>query len=280
MLTVDVEDYYSLVARDKLGVEVPVSEQLDREMEYLLDLIDELEVRATCFVVGKVAEDRPQIVREIVARGHEIASHTFDHRLMDAHTPRSFKQDLTRSIRVLEDVASAPIHGFRAPAFSLGERHRWAFQIMAEAGIRYDSSVRIVWPWGRERGQAMIDAARACGIEEIPGFAMGWGRFRAPLAGGGGLRHLPAAVNRRAVAQVRRAGFGIPIYIHPYDLSISRPEVKWPVASLVQRIRCAVFDRLQRRGRSKVAAQLPELLRLSSLEERPSVPEVGSPNWK
>lgn len=259
-LTIDVEDYFSLVARDKLGVEVSVSNRLDGEMSRLLDLLDELGARATCFVVGKVAKERPHIVKEIGARGHEIASHSFEHRLMQGHSPGSFQRDLRQSIRILEDVGSVPIRGYRAPAFSLTGKQRWAFAIMAEEGIQYDSSVRLVWPGGRIRAQALIEAAADSGILEIPGLAIGWGRVRAPLAGGGGLRHLPVALTRRAMDLVRRDGFFIPLYIHPYDLTVSGPVPAWPAATLAKRLRFKFFDWTQRRGRSKVAPQLHELV--------------------
>ena len=259
-LTVDVEDYYSLVSRDLLGIGLPVSARLDSEMGHLLELLDELEVRATCFVVGRVAKERPHLVREIAGRGHEVASHSFEHLKMELHSPRSFEQDLKDSIKVLEAITGTPIHGFRAPAFSLTSRQRWAFEIMAESGIRYDSSVRIVWPWGGRHGASMIKAAKAVGIREYPGVAMGWSRFRAPLGGGGGLRHLPAALNRWGMEHVRRKGYGVPIYIHPYDLSTSGPSEEWPAAGWTKRIRCKGFVWTQRRGRSKVAKQVAQLV--------------------
>jgi polysaccharide deacetylase family protein (PEP-CTERM system associated) len=254
-LTVDIEDYYSLVARDKLGVEIPVSRYVDMETVHLLDLLDILDVRATCFVVGKVAHERPHLVKEISARGHEIASHGFEHLLMHQLDRQSFAKDLRASMDVLQGITGTAVRGFRAPAFSLGEHQRWAFETMAKEGIEYDSSVRLVLPFGRQVGQSLIDAASEYGIREFPGLALGWGRCRIPLEGGGGLRLVPEFLSRWGVKRVRRSGFAVPVYIHPYDLTTeSRGE--WPTADWAKRIRLAWFDWCQHRGRSRVAPRL------------------------
>jgi polysaccharide deacetylase family protein (PEP-CTERM system associated) len=258
-LTVDIEDYHSLVARNKLGVEVPVSGDVDMETEHLLDLLDDLDVRATCFVVGRVAQERPHLVKMIATRGHEIASHGFQHLLMHQLDPRSFAEDLRASIQVLEGITGVAVRGFRAPAFSLRERQRWAFEIMAEEGIEYDSSVRLVLPFGRRVGQSLIDAASACGIREFPGLALGWGRCRVPLEGGGGLRLVPEFISRWGVNRVRRAGFSVPVYIHPYDLT-TKSRGEWPTADWSKRIRLAWFDWFQHRGRSRVAPRLHRMV--------------------
>jgi polysaccharide deacetylase family protein (PEP-CTERM system associated) len=255
-LTVDVEDYYSLVVRDKLGISVSVSANVDREMSRLLDLLDELEVSATCFIVGRLAEERPHVVKSIVGRGHEIASHGHQHLLMQQLTPREFAEDLRTSIRTLESIAGVSVRGFRAPAFSLGIRERWAFEIMAEEGVRFDSSVRVVLPFGRRAARAVIDAAAECGITEFPGLAVGFGKLRAPIAGGGGLRLVPEWFTRLVVRLARRTGHSVHTYIHPYDLSVGRDGGPWPPADRSSALSLAWFDWLQRRGRTKVAGRL------------------------
>lgn len=254
-LTVDIEDYHSLVARDKLGVEVPVSRNVDLETGHLLDLLDDLDVRATCFVVGRLAHERPHLVKEIAARGHEIASHGFQHLLMPQLDPQSFAEDLRASMDVLQGITGTAVRGFRAPAFSLSERQRWAFEIMAEEGIEYDSSVRLVLPFGGQLGQALIDTASKHGIREFPSLALGWRRFRIPLEGGGGLRLVPEFISRWGVERVRRFGFAVPVYVHPYDLT-TESRTDWPTADLPKRIRLAWFDWCQHRGRSRVAPRL------------------------
>jgi hypothetical protein len=137
----------------------------------------------------------------------------------------------------------------------LSERHRWAFEIMAEHGIRYDSSVRVVWPFGLRAGRSLIEAAAAYGIQEFPGVALGWSRLRVPLEGGGGLRLVPEVISRWGSRGVRRAGFMVPIYVHPYDLT-TQSSGSWPKAAWSKRVRLKWFDWLQHRGRSRVAPRL------------------------
>ena len=258
--TIDIEDYYSLVVRDRLGIQVPVSTYVDGEVSRLLDFVDRLGVKATCFVVGKVAKERPRIVKELVARGHEIASHSYRHLLMHQLTPRAFDEDLRLSKEVLEEITGEKVRGFRAPAFSLREDQYWAFEIMAGHGIEYDSSVRLVWPAGKGPAEALIDLAARSGVKEYPGIALGWGRLRVPLAGGGGIRLIPEWITRLGVELVRKDGYSIPTYIHPYDLS-THPDYNWPKADFRRRIALAWFNFVQRQGRSKVESRLSRTIR-------------------
>lgn len=266
LMSADVEDYYSLVARDQLGADVPVSGRVvEAQTRRLLDLLDELGLSATCFVVGQVARACPDLVREILRRGHEVGSHGHHHLAMDYLTPAAFADDLRTSLAVLSDLAGRPVQAFRAPAFSLRPHHRWAFEIMAEHGVRIDSSVRVIWPFGLKAGVTMIRAAAAFGITEVPGAALGVGRLAVPLGGGGGLRLLPAAVTRVAVHRINRAGLPVPLYIHPYDVGPENPPEAWPAGPLVARFRMVVFNAAQRIGRNRIVPHLHAVLAVSSV---------------
>lgn len=274
-LTIDVEDYYSIVVRDRLGLEVAVSLQVDEEVDCLLDFVDGLDIKATCFIVGRVAQERPHIVREIASRGHEIASHSYEHLLMSQLTPAAFAEDLCRSIDVLENITGEGVKGFRAPAFSLREGQEWAFEIMASQGIEYDSSVRLTWPLGQHRGKSLIHCAANAGIREYPGIALGFGRLSVPLAGGGGIRLVPEWITRLGVRLVQRRGISIPIYIHPYDLTVE-PQYHWPNAHFLKRARLAWFHSLQRRGRSKVKTRLYRTAKRQQFFDADPAPRGGA----
>jgi polysaccharide deacetylase family protein (PEP-CTERM system associated) len=250
-ITIDVEDYRSLIIRDMLGLSTPTSSYVDEEVENVLDFLDDLNIVATCFIVGRLAKERPHVVRSIASRGHDVASHSYEHLLMSSHTPRSFEEDLRTSIDVLEDITGKPVRGFRAPAFSLGSEQEWAFEIMAYNGIEYDSSVRLTWPFDRRAGRALIASASACGIEEYPGLALGWRALRLPLGGGGGLRLVPEWVSRYGLNWARRSGYAVPVYIHPYDLT-SKSLSNWPSANWKRRARLEWLNWMQHRGRSNV----------------------------
>ena len=254
-VTVDIEDYWSLVVRDKLGQVVPPSAQVDAEVDALLDFLDELQVTATCFVVGELAERRPDLVKRIAGRNHEIASHGYEHRVMSWFTPQTFEQDLRRSIDVLQDVTGKPVRGFRAPRFSLTTAQIWAFDIMAAQNLAYDSSVRVNWPLRVGDAKRMIAAAAAVGLQEFPGGSLGIGRCAVPIGGGGGLRLLPHPVTAWAIRRLARAGFKPPLYIHPYDLNYAA-RIDWPARSWKERWSVWAFDSFQKTGRARVRARM------------------------
>lgn len=259
-LTVDVEDYYSLVVRDKLGMEIPISSYVDRELRRLLELLSEMDVHATCFVVGKLARERPGLVREIVAHGHDVASHGYEHIRLSEMSPTAFARDLRTSIEVLQDVTGKPVTGHRAAAFSLGSEQGWAFDVMGESGIKFDSSVRMILPFDRKSGERLCQRAADTGIEEYPSIALGWRSCRVPLSGGGGLRLLPSLLTKLGSSIVQFAGHPRPLtYLHPYDLRIEKYEGGWPTDGWKEHARVMWFNRLQWFGRGRVEGRLRAL---------------------
>ena len=140
-VTVDLEDWYhsvySLTPADWAGLE----DRLVAPTHRLLDLLDRHAARATFFVLGAVAERHPELVREIHARGHEIASHGHAHRFVYDLTPDEFRADLRRSLAILGNLIGEPVRGYRAAYWTITERSRWALDILAEEGLAYDSSI-------------------------------------------------------------------------------------------------------------------------------------------
>jgi peptidoglycan/xylan/chitin deacetylase (PgdA/CDA1 family) len=93
VFSVDVEDYFhveafsDIVPRERWD-SYPL--RVEDNTRRILDLLDDQEVEATFFVLGWVAEKRPALVREIADRGHEIACHSYWHRLIYKLTPQEF----------------------------------------------------------------------------------------------------------------------------------------------------------------------------------------------
>lgn len=225
VLSFDVEDWYQLACRRVLGTRVAVSRHVVAETERVLDRLGGRGVRATFFVVARVAEAFPGLVRRIHDEGHEVASHGGDHRRVDAMARAAFAADLRRSRAVLEDIAGGPVLGFRAPEFSIGPACPWAFEEIVRAGLRYDSSVV---PTARRRyGVAGAPrhphevATPAGPLVELP-IATARGLRRELPAGGGYLRVL---THQAVVAGVRRlndAGVPAVLFLHPYELAPRR----------------------------------------------------------
>jgi polysaccharide deacetylase family protein (PEP-CTERM system associated) len=191
-------------------------------------LLDRHGVKATFFVLGWVADRHPQLVRDIHASGHEIASHGCRHHMLGRLTPEGFRQDLRDSRRRLENLAGRPVCGYRAPTFSLTHRTAWALDVLAEEGFEYDSSV---FPIRHDRygvPDAPRVAHRAVGpgggtILEIPPLTVRFAGANWPIGGGGYLRLLPAALVVAALRALDRRGQRGMIYLHPWELDPGQP---------------------------------------------------------
>ncbi|HEY6254070.1 MAG TPA: polysaccharide deacetylase family protein, partial [Candidatus Angelobacter sp.] len=144
ILTVDVEDYFHVEAFAGTVSRATWDEYSPRVVnncQRLLDIFDRHEVKATFFVLGWVADRFPAIVREIHERGHELACHSFWHRKVDSLTPAQFRCDTQEACDAIENAASIRVAGYRAPTWSITRRSLWAFDVLAEEGFEYDSSI-------------------------------------------------------------------------------------------------------------------------------------------
>ena len=189
--TIDVEEYFqvsafeSRVARSEWErFESRVAGAVAR----LLDLLARHEARATVFVLGWVAERHAALIRTIARAGHEIASHGWDHERVTRQTPQQFRDSVRRTKAVLEDIAGAPVLGFRAPSFSIVPGREWALDILIEEGYRYDSTLFPVrrpgygYPGGHADPHWLERPAGR--LAEIPPTTLEWCGLRVPAAGG------------------------------------------------------------------------------------------------
>jgi polysaccharide deacetylase family protein (PEP-CTERM system associated) len=242
IISVDVEDYFhveafsGVVSRDSWG---SYSSRVEASTKRLLDLFDECNVKSTCFILGWVAERYPGLVREIVARGHEPASHSYWHRLIYNLTPEEFRADTVRARDCIEQAAGEPVYGYRAPSFSIVARSAWALDILAETGIRYDSSIFPV----KHDTYGVPDAPRlpfqvmtpSGPIVEFPMTTFRMGNLpNFPVGGGGYLRILPEWYTRYGLKQVAREGVPAICYIHPWEVDPEQPRI---VAGFKSRLR-------------------------------------------
>jgi polysaccharide deacetylase family protein (PEP-CTERM system associated) len=195
-------------------------------------------VRATFFVLAWVAERHRALIRRIAAAGHELASHGTEHARVDTQGPEAFRQDVRRSKRVIEDVGGTKVVGFRAPTFSIGRDSLWAFDILAEEGYAYSSSVYPV----RRDYYGMPEAPRGpflpsprTAIEEYPITTLTLAGRTLPCGGGGFFRLLPYAISRAAIARVNAEGRPAIFYLHPWELDPGQPRI--PGLPLKSRLR-------------------------------------------
>jgi polysaccharide deacetylase family protein (PEP-CTERM system associated) len=235
--TVDVEEYFqvkaleSVVSRDDwLAMPSRVAASIDA----LLATLDRHGVKGTFFVLGWLAEHRPDVVRSIADAGHEIASHGFGHERVTSLTPATFREDIRTSKSALEDLVGTPVWGYRAPSFSIVPGFEWAFDVLIEEGYRYDSSLFPI----RRRGYGYPSAPRTAHVIrrssgtllEFPLATMKLFNYPIPAAGGGYLRQFPLGIIREAFRAASDRGEPATFYIHPWEIDPGQPVL--PVSTL------------------------------------------------
>ena len=233
--TVDVEEYFQVlalepyVARSQWDV---MPSRLEPGVNLLLDLLSEHETLGTFFVLGWIAERRPEVVRAISERGHEIASHGSDHRRLTALSSNQFRESARSSKRLLEDVTGHAVFGYRAPNFSIMRGGEWALEILVEEDYRYDSSLLPA----RRKGSGYVGGKRdphmlslkSGKLEEIPPATLKFGGAVLPAGGGAYFRHLPYMLVHSALRAAEQRGAPGTFYIHPWELDPDQPRVKAP----------------------------------------------------
>ncbi len=229
-LTIDVEDYFQVsafaphIARDTWDT-LPC--RVERNVDVILGMLDEHGVQATFFVLGWVAERYPQVVRRLVDGGHEIASHGYEHLRACEQGYGEFLADIRLAKAILEDIAGGPVHGYRAPSFSIGPANEWAFDCLALAGYRYSSSLYPIRHdhYGAPNAPRFAHEVRP-GLIEVPVttvrlFASNW-----PAGGGGYFRLLPYEVSRWSLRRVNEVdGAPAMFYFHPWEIDPGQPRV-------------------------------------------------------
>jgi len=234
-LTIDVEDYFQVSA---FAPHVPRGDwdvrecRVEQNIERILALLADGNVRATFFTLGWIAERYPAIVRRIAVEGHEIASHGFGHQRASEQSPLEFLADIRLAKAIIEDVAGCEVRGSPAPSFSIGPSNAWAFDAIAAAGYRYSSSIYPI----RHDHYGVPDAPRFVhesrpGLLEIPVATVRMGRRNWPAGGGGYFRLLPYVLSRWSLRHINRhdrqpAMF----YFHPWELDPEQPRIDGPDA--------------------------------------------------
>jgi polysaccharide deacetylase family protein (PEP-CTERM system associated) len=232
VVSVDVEDYFHAEAFsgvvDPSRWEGQVS-RVEANTRRLLELFANLNVHGTFFILGWVADRFPQLVRDIAADGHELGCHSYWHRLIYKLEPAEFREDTRRAKDVIEQIGGQSVNVYRAPTYSVIDRSVWAFEILAELGFCYDSSI---YPIHHDR-YGMPDAPRAPfrfqtssgPMTEFPLTTFRLAGHNLPVGGGGYLRLLPNVYTRLGLKQVQQEGLPAVIYIHPWEVDPEQPRL-------------------------------------------------------
>lgn len=229
-MTVDVEDYFQVAAfaqqvkrQDWDGYPCRV----ERNVERVLDLFSDAEVSATFFILGWIAERYPTVIRRIADAGHEVASHGYEHVKVHQQRPEDFRLDIRRTKVILEDISGQRIKGYRAASFSIDQRSLWAFDVLAEEGYDYSSSIYPI----RHDHYGMPDASRfafrPCDrhrLLELPISTVRLFHRNLPSGGGGYFRLLPYGLSRWALRRVcEKDRQPVVFYFHPWEIDPGQP---------------------------------------------------------
>lgn len=227
VLTVDIEEWFHLLDFDATRTdaewgryEVRIHDNVDR----ILRILDETNSKATFFVIGWIAKKYPEVVKKISEK-YQIGTHTMNHQLVWQQKPEEFRKDLVESVALLQDITGQPVECFRAPGFSITERERWAFEILADEGIIYDCSV---FPAAASHGgmpsfSRPVPSLLRCGSVEIKEFPIVYHPIagkRVVFNGGGYFRLFPYSMIKRWSNQCEEYLLS---YIHPRDLDSGQP---------------------------------------------------------
>ncbi|MFM8898728.1 MAG: XrtA system polysaccharide deacetylase [Burkholderiales bacterium] len=229
-LTIDVEDYFQVSAFAPYIQRSQWETQecrVERNVQRILELLAQRQTQATFFTLGWVAQRYPQLVRDIVAQGHELASHGYGHERASDLDRAAFKHDVVSAKKILEDLGGVAVQGYRAPSFSIGKGNLWAFDELLAAGYRYTSSV---YPIAHDH-YGMPDWPRFAqpvreGLLEVPVTTLRKFNRNFPSSGGGYFRLLPYALSRWMIQQVNAQDRQPAIfYFHPWEIDAGQPRV-------------------------------------------------------
>ncbi|MBC7353554.1 MAG: DUF3473 domain-containing protein [Thermogutta sp.] len=238
ILTVDVEEFFQVsnfentISRTEWD---SFASRVALPVQKLLQMFADRKVKATFFVLGWLARRQPRLIREISSAGHQVGSHSTWHKLIYNQSPQEFRSDLSESMKILSDITGTAVTAYRAPSFSITEKSLWAFEILAEEGILYDSSVFPIFHDRYGLPKAPIAPfqirTQAGPIWEVPASVVRISGINFPVAGGGYFRLYPYWLTRALCRRIHREGRPVVVYIHPWELDPEQPRMprlRWP----------------------------------------------------
>ncbi|MBM2816490.1 MAG: polysaccharide deacetylase and domain protein [Ignavibacteria bacterium] len=237
-ITIDLEDWFcpsnirELAELDwdnfEIRVETPVL--------LLLDLLEEYNYKATFFVLGFIAQKKPDLIREINTRGHEIASHGYAHRMITKQTQYEFEEDLKKSLDILEGITSVKVKGYRAPVFTITNSTLWALDILLKNGIEYDSSIypfNLHPDYGIKNSQKRI-YRHENGIIEVPLSVASILGLSIPCSGGAYFRFYPYHISEYLLRKAHSQNGHTLFYIHPWEIDSGRPKIEMGIINKIR----------------------------------------------
>jgi polysaccharide deacetylase family protein (PEP-CTERM system associated) len=225
VFSVDLEDWYH-------GIELPFEDwssyedRLRKGVDVLLELLDKHNTKATFFTLGWVGEKYPKLVKEISDLGHEIASHGYSHEKVYDLSPKLFREEISKTKKILENITSNEVTSYRAPFFSVTNKSLWALDILKEEGYSIDCSISSVktWRYGITNAPNEIFIIKENGLTEFPVSTFQF-LIKKFAIGGAYLRLFPYMLTYKGLSQRAKEGKVSMFYVHPWEYDIGHPVV-------------------------------------------------------
>jgi len=232
ILTIDLEEWFHAnYHEDVFDPQKTYAVRIVQNTKRLLTLFAEHKAKATFFVLGYVAEKHPQLIRDIAAAGHEIASHGYAHQLIYQQTPKEFKEDVSRAKKCVEDILGKQVKGYRAPSWSITSKSLWAWGILQELGFVYDASVFPIetylygLPSSPRFSYHPTFNGETLDLLEVPSSTVRVFNKNIPFAGGFYFRALPYPVIAQCIKTVNKEGQPAIVYLHPREIDPEQPRL-------------------------------------------------------
>jgi len=226
ILTFDLEEWFHLCLDETTSSWDKYERRFEKNTNYLLEILDQNNVKATFLVLGWIAKQYPKIIRKISENGHDIGSHSNLHKLVFEQSEEEFKEDLIESLKILEDVTSKKISIYRAPAFSINFQSKWAFEIIAKNGISCDLSLfqgrhSLGGISGKKIDEPFYINTQSGRILEYPMSLTNILGLTFATCGGGYFRLLPFSITKKLLRQNEYSM----TYFHPRDFDYGQPRL-------------------------------------------------------
>lgn len=231
-MTVDVEDYFQVSAFEKY---IPreswddLDLRVEANVDAILEIFSEHDVKATFFLLGWVAEKCPGMIHKITEQGHELASHGYSHVRVHDQQRDEFREDIVKTKQILEDISGKSIAGYRAASFSVNKEEHWVHEELMQAGFKYSSSVYPIRhdlygiPDGKRYPYKPFDGD----LIEVPVTTLEFFGLRIPCGGGGYFRLFPYQLSSWFIRKINSSEKSPCIfYFHPWELDIDQPRLE------------------------------------------------------
>ena len=230
-MTVDVEDYYQVSAFESLVNRQhwpDHASRVEKNTYACLNLFERNDIKATFFMLGCVAEAAPELTREIVAQGHELASHGYSHIRVINQSQAEFRDDVRLTKEILEQLSGEKITGYRAASYSISAKTPWAYEELNQAGYQYSSSIYPIRHdlYGDPDAPRFPFSKMAGAVTEIPVTTARWLGKNWPAGGGGYFRLLPYWYSKAALGAVNNKDKKPSVfYFHPWEIDPGQPKI-------------------------------------------------------